>query len=140
MKYTIFYDPHPKQEDTKIIWQGINEYARDMRGLSEGKPFGFFVKDESNNIKGGCAGYIFYGCLYVDILWVDQTLRNQQYGTQLMKEAEKLAKNEHCNFITVNTFDFEALGFYQKLGFVIEFERQGFDKNSIMYFLRKNLK
>jgi GNAT superfamily N-acetyltransferase len=33
--------------------------------------------------------------------------------------------------------DWEALGFYQKLGFKIEFQRAGFHKNSIFYFLRK---
>jgi len=33
----------------------------------------------------------------------------------------------------------EALDFYKKLGFYIEFERKGFDKDSIFYFLRKNL-
>lgn len=56
-----------------------------------------------------------------------------------MKEAEKLAYDNHCNFIAVNTMDFEALDFYKKLGFVIEFERHGFDKNSTMYFLRKDV-
>lgn len=33
--------------------------------------------------------------------------------------------------------DWEALGFYQKLGFIIEFERRGFLKDSVFYFLRK---
>ena len=35
--------------------------------------------------------------------------------------------------------DWEALAFYQKLGYEIEFERHGFAKNSIFYFLRKPL-
>src|SRR5690348_12670369 len=42
-------------------------------------------------------------------------------------------------FIAVNTMDFEALGFYIKLGFTVEIERKGFDKNSSMFFLRKDL-
>ena len=32
----------------------------------------------------------------------------------------------------------EALGFYQKVGFRIEFERHGFLHDSIFYFLRKD--
>ncbi|MBX3710219.1 MAG: GNAT family N-acetyltransferase [Gammaproteobacteria bacterium] len=140
MKYTINYDANPKSDETKIIWEGISENAKTERSLPPGKPFAFFIKYELNQIKGGCSGYIYYGCFYVDLLWVDQSLRGKQYGTQLMKEAEKLAHDNNSNFIAVNTMNFEALDFYKKLGFTIEFERHGFDKNSIMYFLRKDLK
>jgi ribosomal protein S18 acetylase RimI-like enzyme len=59
--------------------------------------------------------------------------------TKLMEAAQKLAKESGCNFMAVNTMDWEALDFYKKLGFYVEFERRGFDKNSIFYFLRKDL-
>lgn len=139
MTYNIIYDPNPQHHDTKIIWEGISKHAQDTRGLTPGKAFAFFVKDEASQIMGGCSGYIYYGCLYVDLLWVDQALRGKQYGTGLMKDAEKLAQDNQCHFIAVNTMDFEALDFYKKLGFDVEFERKGFEKNSSMYFLRKDL-
>lgn len=138
-QYQISYDPAPKFDDTKIIWEGISKHAKRERGLPPGKPFAFFIRDELDHIKGGCSGYIYYGCLYVDLLWVDESLRGKQYGSQLMKNAEQLAKENHCNFIAVNTMDFEALEFYKKLDFKVEFERKGFEKNSSMYFLRKDL-
>ena len=61
-------------------------------------------------------------------------------GTQLMLSAEKLAIKNKCHFIAVNTHAFEALDFYKKLGFYVEFERSNPDKNDILYFLRKDLK
>lgn len=140
MTYTISYDPSPKNDDTKIIWEGISEHAKQKKGLPPGKAFAFFIKDDLNNILGGCSGYIFYGSLYVDLLWVDESLRGKRYGSQMMQEAEKLARENNCNFIAVNTMDFEALEFYKKLGYTVEFERKGFDKNSTMYFLRMDLK
>ena len=79
-----------------------------------------------------------YGCLYVGQLWVAEELRGQGYGTQLMKKAENLARKSECSFMAVNTFDWEALDFYKKLGFYVEFERHGFSKNAIFYFLRKD--
>ena len=139
MKYTIKYEANPKHDDTKILWEGISDHAKRMRGHEQGKAFAFFIKDANEKIKGGCSGYIFYGCLYVDLLWIDKLLRGKHYGTNLMKDVEKLAEENKCHFMVVNTMDFEALGFYKKLGFFIEFERFGFDKDSIMYFLRKNL-
>jgi ribosomal protein S18 acetylase RimI-like enzyme len=75
----------------------------------------------------------------VDSLWVDKTLRNQGWGTKLMQEAEKIGKEKGARFVTVNTMDWEALPFYQKLRYAIEFTREGYDKNSTMFMLRKVL-
>jgi ribosomal protein S18 acetylase RimI-like enzyme len=101
--------------------------------------FAFFIRDEQGKIVGGCAGDNLYGCLYVGQLWLTEQLRGNGYGTKLMQEAENLARKSDCNFMAVNTFNWEALDFYKKLGFYVEFERKGFDKNSIFYFLRKDL-
>lgn len=135
----IIYEPQPSHSDTTIIWKGISENAKLKKGHAPGKPFAFFIKNANGSIRGGCSGFIFYGCLYVDLLWVDQSLRGKKYGTQLMESAEKLARKNKCHFIVVNTMDFEALDFYKKLGFFVEFERRGFEENSIMFFLRKDL-
>jgi len=139
MKYTFTYDANPTPDNTKLLFEGISEHAKITKGHEPGRPFAFFIKDETGVIKGGCSGYIFYGCLYVDLLWVDKILRGKKYGTQLMEKAQQLGKDNKCNFLAVNTMDFEALDFYKKLGFILEFERTGFDKNSRMYFLKKDL-
>ena len=55
------------------------------------------------------------------------------------EENEKFGKEKGCTFATVNTMDWEALGFYKRQGFTIEFERHGFKKESVFYFLRKPL-
>lgn len=138
MNYKIPYEDHPSREDTNFLWKKITDIAIKTRGHKPHESFAFFMRDENNKIKGGCNGYIFYGCLYVDQLWVDESLRGKGYGTELMKLAENLGKEKKCIFIAVNTMDWEALGFYKKLGFEIEFERRGFEQNSIFYFLRKN--
>ena len=67
----------------------------------------------------GCNGAI----LYIDSLWADEALRHQDLGTRLITSAECLGKVKRCLFATVNTMDWEALGFYQKLGCEIEFKR-----------------
>lgn len=138
--YVITLEENPEKDETKVLWDGLQEHAQLTRGLPPtGKSFAFFIKDDHAQIKGGCSGYLFYGCAYINLLWMEKTLRGQGLGTQLMKRPKEFAKENQCSFMSVNTMDFEALDFYQKLGFHIEFERKGFDKNSIMYFLRKNL-
>lgn len=139
MEHTITFDAAPSHANTATLWKGISENAKLIKGFEPGKPFAFFIKDKMGSIKGGCSGFIFYGCLYTDLLWVDKSLREKGYGTDLMGRVEKLAIDNSCRFMVVNTMDFEALNFYKKLGYMIEFERRGFEKDSIMYFLRKNL-
>jgi GNAT superfamily N-acetyltransferase len=139
MKYTIHYEKNPNADDIQILNDGIMEYAKQMKGMKELDFFAFFIRDENGKIIGGCGGDNMYGCFYVGQFWVTEEIRNKGYGTQLMIAAEKLARECGCNFMAVNTMDWEALDFYKKLGFFVEFERHGFDKNSIFYFLRKNL-
>ncbi|HFL2713443.1 TPA: GNAT family N-acetyltransferase [Legionella pneumophila] len=139
MNYQIIYEPNPKSEDIQILNDAIMEQAKVKKGMAQLDFFAFFIRDNEGNIIGGCAGDNMYGGLFVGQLWVHEKLRGRGYGTQLMHKAETLAKESHCNFIAVNTFDWEALGFYKKLGYYVEFERKGFNKNSIFYFLRKDL-
>lgn len=140
MTYTITYETDPKQEDIQILYDGLKDHMVAKRNLKPISFFGYFIKDDSGKVVGGCNGCFLYGCLVVDTLWVAESLRGQGYGTKLMQEAEYLGLENECRFATVNTMDWEALDFYKKLGFVVELERKGFDKGSIFYFLRKELK
>lgn len=139
MNYQISYETNPTSEEIQLLNDGISEQAKQKKGMKPLALFAFFVRDEKGAIVGGCNCCNLYGCLYIDQLWLEESLRGKGYGTQLMQKAEALAKESKCNFIAVNTFDWEALDFYKKLGFYVEFERKGFDKNSVFYFLRKNL-
>lgn len=139
MKYKITQETNPKYDDVQVLGDGIMEYASQRKGHKPIEFFAFFIRDENNQICGGCSCCNLYGCLYVDQLWVQETLRERGYGTQLMLAAEKLGREIGCTFSTVNTMDWEALDFYKKLGYEIEFERHGFLKNSTFYFLRKSI-
>lgn len=139
MNYKLMYESKPSREDTKILSEGIAAQAKLKKNHIPIEEFAFFIRDEIPNIIGGLNGAMYYGCLYIDQLWVSEALRGQGYGTQLMQAAEKLGKEKGCLFSTVNTMDWEALDFYKKLGYWIEFERQGYAKESTFYFLRKAL-
>lgn len=139
MKYTISYEANPTHEDLQKISEGITDNAQKQRGFSPIETFAFFIRDDHHQAKGGCTGLIYYGCLHIGQLWIDEHLRNQDYGTALMQKAEKFGKEKNCQFVTVSTMDWEALGFYQKLGFHLEFERHGYPKNSVFCYLRKAL-
>lgn len=139
MEYTIQYELNPSKEDIQVLGDGLQAYAKSKKNLPKMEFFAFFVRDKDNRILGGVTGCLFYGCHYIDYLWVDEKLRGKNIGTELMLAADKLAREKGCLFSAVNTMDWEALGFYQKFGYKVEFERTGFLNDSTFYFLRKNL-
>lgn len=140
MEYKISHTANPTNEEIQILNDGIMEYAKQKKGMKQLEFFAFFIRDEEGKIVGGCAGDNMYGGLFVGQLWVSEALRGKGYGTKLMAAAEKLARDSDCIHMAVNTMDWEALEFYKKLGFYVEFERRGFDKDSIFYYLKKDLK
>ena len=132
------YNTIPKEYE-EILYQEISNSAFEAKGHPPICPFSIFIKDQEENIVGGVSGTLFYGSLYVDSLWVNKTLRHQGWGSKLMHEAEQVGREHGVRFITLNTMDWEALPFYQKLGYSIEFTREGYSKDSKMFMLRKNV-
>jgi GNAT superfamily N-acetyltransferase len=138
MVYKIKFEANPTTAEIKILHDGIADHAKQMKSQKPLKFYAYFIQDSEDQIKGGCNGCIYYGCLYIDNLWVDKELRRKNYGKQLMELAEQFGKENDALFSTVNTMDWEALDFYKKLGYAIEFERQGYVNDSTFYFLRKD--
>lgn len=138
MTFKLSFEKTPSPDDIQTLGDGIMAYAKQKKDLPPLDFFAFFIRDQENTILAGCNGCILYGCLYIDQLWVSEPLRQQGLGAQLVEVALNYGKEQGCTFATVNTFDWEARGFYQKMGFKLEFERRGFDKSSIFYFLRQD--
>lgn len=131
-------DTIPKEYE-EILYHEISNDAFRAKGLPPIRPFSLFLKNQKQYLLGGVIGTTYYGALCVDTLWIDKTLRHQGWGTKLMHEAEKIGRERGAIFVTLNTMDWEALPFYQKLGYSIEFTREGYQKDSKMFILRKNL-
>jgi GNAT superfamily N-acetyltransferase len=121
------------------LLEGLYREAFRAKGLGRCEPFGLFVYGADDSTVAGTSGWSYYGCLYIDLLWVCPSLRGQKLGSALVQRAEEIGRKRRCTFSTVNTMDWEALPFYQKLGYAVEFEREGYDKGSRLYFLRKSL-
>ena len=136
----IRYQDELSAEHKLAIIEGLNNNAYQQKELGNNNgSFSFCIEDNDNKLLAGVSGFHYYGCFYVDLLFVEESVRGKGYGGHLMQKAEELAIERDCLFMAVNTMDFEAKPFYEKLGFEVEFVREGFEKESKMYFLRKEL-
>jgi GNAT superfamily N-acetyltransferase len=72
-------------------------------------------------------------------LWVSETVRGSGYGTALMQAAEREAVRRGVRNIFLNTFSFQAVDFYLKLGYTIFGELEDFPPGHKRVFLQKKL-
>jgi GNAT superfamily N-acetyltransferase len=55
----------------------------------------------------------------VHLVWVDESYRRQGMGRHLMERAEQEARQRGCQYARVNTSQYQAPGFYTKLGYML---------------------
>ena len=130
----------PSKEDLAVLRQGLKDHGQTMVGESWIVDLAYFLKDDDGTVRGGVFGNCgSFGWCYVDTLWVDEALRGQGYGAQLMNALESEAYSRSCTHVYLSTFSFQAGEFYKKLGYT-EFGRlNDFPPGHSRLFLRKEL-
>lgn len=132
------------KEDRTIILDGINTYndSKTERVLEEiHQPIELMAKNEANEIIGGVLGSVgYYADFKINILWTREDARGLGLGAKLLKEAEEQAKKIGAKIVLLDTFSFQAEGFYIKNGYEVFGRIEDFPKKDQAFiFLRKNL-
>ena len=70
-------------------------------------------------IAGILAEQYFGSYAFVSRLWVSAAARGKGLGSRLLQEVEHRAKAAGCTIIHLDTFDFQAKRFYEKLGYSV---------------------
>ena len=76
-----------------------------------------FARDANGSIIGGLTGKTYWHYLEVAFLWVSETHRRAGHATKLLQAAESEARRRGCKHALLDTYGFQALGFYQKNGY-----------------------
>jgi ribosomal protein S18 acetylase RimI-like enzyme len=122
----------------KRIYEGFSHHAISMTGHDEkSEPVAFVAKDQ-NQFAGAIVVQKFWGSLHVKYVYVDAPYRNKGLGTRLLNLAFEYGVKNHCPFAFVETMSFQALSFYQKMGFELEFTRSGYAHDTSFHYLRKD--
>jgi N-acylglucosamine-6-phosphate 2-epimerase len=104
-----------------------------------GRPLSVQLLDEHGAIVGGLFGSTQWDWLHIGVLWVAEELRGKGYGTRLVGDAEVEAKRRGCRHVRLGTFSFQARGFYEKLGYRVVGELEGYPPGHTDYLMRKDL-
>src|SRR4051812_32576595 len=107
--HKIIVDHDAKDADKKFIRAGILAFNKSVlgKGMLE-KTFSVLLKDESDNVHGGILASFDSESVYINVLWVDENSRHQDYGTKLLHAAENEAYKFGCRYAILDTWSFQA--------------------------------
>lgn len=136
--YRLAVEDEPAEADIEILPHGLEAFnERQWPGHQQWRQLGVFVR-EGREVVAGLAGETYSGWLFVRYLWVAESLRGRGIGRALIARAEACARDRGCHSAWLDTFSFQAPGFYQKLGYE-EFGRLDYPPDHERHFLRKRL-
>ncbi len=132
----IEFTSTPQSSEIDFLTQKINQET----SFGSAYPFAFFIRNQAGEIIAGCNGSVVFGSIYTDQLWVHPNHRRSGLGLKLMNQVHDYGNQLGCKIATVSTMSFQSgCKFYEKLGYVVDFERNGYVKGSSCLFLRKEL-
>lgn len=117
----IVFEAEPHADTRAAILDGLIAYNADKTEHRFGPPqtVALALKDpDTGKSVGGLTARVSYSRMFVELLFIPESLRGQGLGEKLIEEAETVARKMGCTGIWLDTFSFQAPGFYKKLGFI----------------------
>jgi GNAT superfamily N-acetyltransferase len=130
---------NPTVEELKALEDGLAEHARPFAGPHDMLPVAILARDGRGEVVAGLYGHTVWGWLQVKYLWVSQGLRRSGLGRRIMEAAESEASKRGCHAALVDTIDFQAPGFYEKLGYRVFGKLENFPRGHTRIFFHKQL-
>lgn len=127
----------PNNLDFEFLKQGLDGYNELFTGEVHSETIASFVRDEQDSVVGGILGEINWDWMYIKGLWIDEKIRNDNWGSRLLQNLEKYAKSKDVFGIRLETTTFQALDFYLKNGYSVFAELPNMPKGHTSYFLKK---
>ncbi|MBB5710234.1 GNAT family N-acetyltransferase [Sphingomonas xinjiangensis] len=137
MTLRITQPERPDEADRDAVLAPLRAFNIAQTGDPKVTPLALLLTDEDGAAVGGLWGKTGYDWLFVEYLVVPEAYRRQALGNALMREAESVARARGCVGMWLDTFDFQARGFYEKLGFEVFGTLEDHPVGHRRFFLRK---
>ena len=126
-------------DDAEVIENGIAAYSEAYEQKYERVDYLKKLVDKDGGFAAGVIADVEKGGNgFVNALFVEEPLRRQGLGTYLLKEAEKLAKENDAAMVLTTAGDWNV-GFFQKNGYLLRGELKDVPKGHDCYELYKNI-
>ncbi len=140
MDFTINVTDVADETTRSAIVGSLAAYNAQKTGTNDYRPLVVVINDSEGQVVGGLWGRTAYGWLFVELLFVPESLRERGIGAGLMQRAESEAVKRGCHSAWLDTFQFQARGFYERLGYSCFGELGDYPVGFARYFMRKVLR
>jgi N-acetylglutamate synthase-like GNAT family acetyltransferase len=134
-------EPHHDLPPREIgaLEERLYEFNRAVTGRDDGEGLAFVLRDEAGRMIGAAAGYSWAGISELRQMWVEESLRGRGYGRALLEAFIAESVRRGVKRIWVASFDFQAPGLYERLGFSRMAEFEGWPEGHVNVILCKTL-
>jgi GNAT superfamily N-acetyltransferase len=129
----------PDSADTRKLRRKLQRFNQKRAAVEQGQPLGIFLRGDDGDIEAGVYGWLWGGCLEIDYLWVAELLRGQGVGRRLLLRIEQEGRERGARLAILDTFSFQAPGFYERLGYETFGLIEGYGDRHAKHFMRKQL-
>ncbi|MBR6323080.1 MAG: GNAT family N-acetyltransferase [Lachnospiraceae bacterium] len=126
------------EEFGSFIDEEFGRYAEKYGVSVDYDEFCFAARD-GEKLIGLVTGHAYYKEVHVSDLVVREAYRGQGVGSALLKKVEEEYGGKNYENINLTTYAFQALEFYRKCGYEVEYVRENADEKLTKYFLIKHL-
>jgi GNAT superfamily N-acetyltransferase len=133
---TLLLDDAPSAETRAALARAINAF-HSRTVPHESHRFAFLRRDAEARLTAGVIGVLSWGWLFIEAVWVDDSLRGQGVGRAMMFRAEDHARTRGCHSAWLDTF--QARDFYLALGYEPFGVLKDYPAGQDRHFLKKTL-
>jgi len=101
------------------------EFNANATGYFDGRLLAGCIRNDSGEVIAGFNGHTWGGCCELSYVWVHQRHRRQGLGRLLLRCAESEALARGCVRLMLASHDFQAPGFYERLGYERKYAVEG---------------
>jgi GNAT superfamily N-acetyltransferase len=139
-------DPRREEETTERLVEHNQVASAAIRRRFEpenlpARPVAAYAIDDDGRLVGGCVGSTVdvWQWLTVDMMWVRPHQRGKGLGRLLLGAVEEEARERGCRWVKLNTWEFQAPGFYSRCGYAIYGREENFPPGHTNHLMRKDL-
>jgi GNAT superfamily N-acetyltransferase len=133
----ISVSANPTEDERAAIIGGLIAY-NDARATPARHEELAVVVRAGQAVVGGLLGHTSWSWLFIRQLWLAEGFRGSGLGGALLRAAEAEAIRRGCAAAHCDTFDFQALPFYRKLGYEVFGQLSDYPQGHTRFFLRKH--
>jgi ribosomal protein S18 acetylase RimI-like enzyme len=125
--------------EAAAVDDGLDAFNRALPALDLVRPLCCAVRRATGECVGGARARSWGAACELQQLWVDVAWRRQGLGSRLVSMVEIEARNRGCDVVYLDTFTFQAPGFYGRLGYRELCRIEGFPDGMAKLIMAKRL-